>query len=142
MKRTAFTLIELLVVIGIIGMLVALLVPAVQYSREAARRTQCQSQLRQMGIALTHYLDARGSQARYPDAAMTKTDQPKGTPRPTINKFIGKFAENNAQLWECPDDNGDDRKEPYKGKRFFDTEELSYEYPANRLAKKTRPQAL
>ena len=64
-SRTGFSLIELLVVIAIIGVLVGLLLPAIQASRESGRRTTCATRLRQIGVAVHHYHDAF---QRYPCA--------------------------------------------------------------------------
>jgi prepilin-type N-terminal cleavage/methylation domain-containing protein len=75
--RRAFTLIELLVVIAIIAILVALLLPAVQQAREAARRAQCKSNLKQIGIALHNYHDVH---RRIPQGKVVRAQSMPGCP--------------------------------------------------------------
>jgi prepilin-type N-terminal cleavage/methylation domain-containing protein/prepilin-type processing-associated H-X9-DG protein len=127
--RRAFTLVELLVVIAIIGVLVALLLPAVQAAREAARRTQCLNFLRQWGISMQNYVDARkvlpiGSRNNprqtwvmhvwpYIEqnvlASRNEIKQPFYDPPGTIHNTLNGLTGQYLDMYYCPSDVGVDQ---------------------------------
>lgn len=99
-----FTLIELLVVIAIIGVLVALLLPAVQGAREAARRMSCQNNLKQLALAAQLHHDTHGAfpAARYEPVPGAPADQSCGGEEPSWLVRVLPFIEqqNHAALWD------------------------------------------
>ncbi|WP_425615705.1 DUF1559 domain-containing protein [Anatilimnocola sp. NA78] len=99
--HAAFTLVELLVVIAIIGILVALLLPAVQAARDSARSAQCQSHLRQIAIATHNYIDVHSGIMPFTvgDGDLTDVKQ--------LAMFaLLPFCENNEKMFRCPGDVG------------------------------------
>jgi prepilin-type N-terminal cleavage/methylation domain-containing protein/prepilin-type processing-associated H-X9-DG protein len=97
LRRSAFTLVELLVVIAIIGVLIALLLPAVQAARASARRTHCASNMRQIGLAIHQYADAHDG--RFPNMWH---DQPEITT--TWIFTLAPHLESVDEIRLCPDD--------------------------------------
>jgi prepilin-type N-terminal cleavage/methylation domain-containing protein/prepilin-type processing-associated H-X9-DG protein len=92
-SRIGFTLVELLVVIAIIGVLVALLLPAIQAAREAARRMQCANNLKQIGLACLNYESAR---KEFPAGVETETTAVGSAPYSGWTQEIMPYAENPA----------------------------------------------
>jgi prepilin-type N-terminal cleavage/methylation domain-containing protein/prepilin-type processing-associated H-X9-DG protein len=131
-----FTLVELLVVIAIVGMLIALILPAVQHARESARKTECKSNLRQIGLAIDQYIDRQGIRGKFPDAAQMPSINED---LPPLFEVLGEHIENNQELFRCPSDHFADPKGQYE--TYFDAQGLSYEYHNTRFANKTREQA-
>jgi prepilin-type processing-associated H-X9-DG protein len=87
----------------------------------------CQSNLRQIGLALNMYLDVRGQKARFPDCAQLPSVEAVYQPipekrRPSLAKVLGPFSEENPLLFQCPSDI-----------EYFESEGISCEYPSRLL---------
>jgi prepilin-type N-terminal cleavage/methylation domain-containing protein len=126
--QAGFTLIELLTVIAIIGVLVALLIPAVQAIRASARRTQCKNNLHNIGVAFDQFLDVQGQNGKFPDAAEMPSVSPK---KKSIRTILAPYIEQSSAAFNCPDD-----------LVHFKVEGQSYDYPSARAVNKTRLQYL
>lgn len=162
-RPTGFTLVELLAVIAIIGILIALLMPALQAARDNTRRIQCQSNLKQIGYGFSQYLDVKGASGTYP--SMTICSELPNSPSnvnnlPGIQVFLGPYCEtrdlsktntgvarntqelNQQQVFNCPSDvdsvsNPDGTKTSY-----FIQQGSSYDFLIGKYGGKTRIQSL
>jgi len=98
--RLGVSMLELLVAISVIGLLVALLLPAVQNSRESARRIQCLSQIRQLGLATSNFSEARSVLPRGDIALIEILPFVEGAPRVSDGQFV-----THVPVYVCPSDN-------------------------------------
>lgn len=122
-SASAFTLIELLVVIGIIGVLVALLMPAVNAARQAAHRTQCVNNLRQIGYAITIYADSHDGQ--FPKSMHTSFRDQKQSWLFTLAPYL----ENVDEIRICPDDPQGDERLALRGTSYVVNDYICVDVP-------------
>jgi prepilin-type processing-associated H-X9-DG protein len=109
-----------------------MLLPAVQAAREAARSAECKSNLRQIGLAMTQYLDRHGERGKFPKVAKnprTLNDEKL----PSLFDVLSPFCEGNRELFRCPSDQytptpDDVVKGLDSARTWFEREGLSYEY--------------
>jgi prepilin-type processing-associated H-X9-DG protein len=129
----------------------------VQSARGSARSAQCKSNLRQIGLAMTQYLDKQGERGKFPKTSrLPKSANPDNLP--SLYDVLAPFCESNREIFRCPSDYYDVSEalegvedEELKQKlqaeldefeTWFDKEGLSYEYPSAQFAGKTRPEIL
>ena len=162
-QRLGFTLVELLAIIAIVGILVAMLMPAMNAARDTARRTQCLSNLRQIGFALNQYIDAKGSEGTYPGMSIC-AEMPNSSSNinnlPGIQVLLGPYCEtknsslthtgvaqntqelNQQQIFQCPSDVDTITNPDATTTSYFKQQGTSYDYLVGKYGGKTRVQAL
>lgn len=133
-RRHAFTIVELLVVIAIIGVLVGMLIPAVQRVRRAADKVVCQNNLHQFGIAFEMYQQTNGV---YPKACMLPDPAINTAGLPSLPEVLGEYVEGNMKAFRCPADKHPNPSQGPPGNTYYEKYGLSYEYPSDRFSDKS-----
>jgi prepilin-type N-terminal cleavage/methylation domain-containing protein len=131
--RRAFTVIELLVVIAVIGLLVGVLMPALNGARSSAKRTACASNLRQIGAALQVYMSANRDRFPYASSMPSVAPFPLTGPKAIRIADVLRIEIGDPVVFHCPNDvSGDGRLAPNNGLTYFQSEGSSYEYRTTR----------